>query len=94
MPFPPPIISFNHSTFVRIYHPIHSFPRIEFLSLHAFDGSNGTIGFHYDTAIVACGILAGSRWDGYLTETRGGGLGWGRMTYYKESSIVSMYLWR
>lgn len=28
-------------------------------------------GIHYGTVITACGIIAGNRWDGYLSITRG-----------------------
>lgn len=36
------------------------------LTLSAFD--NG--GIHYETALVACAIVAGNRWDGYFKTTR------------------------
>jgi hypothetical protein len=29
-------------------------------------------GIHHDTAKIACGILAGNRWDGYFTEDKAG----------------------
>ncbi|KAK5140167.1 hypothetical protein LTR04_003128, partial [Oleoguttula sp. CCFEE 6159] len=39
-------------------------------ALFAFDRRNGAL--HYGTAHLACAIVAGNAWDGYLTETRMG----------------------
>ena len=63
-------ISSNLSHQIRFRHPGYPDSNNILLRLPAFDHPEG--GFHYDTAITACGILAGNRWDGWLTESREG----------------------
>jgi hypothetical protein len=40
------------------------------LALQAHDHPTG--GLHHETARIACGIVAGNAWNGYLSETVGG----------------------
>lgn len=40
------------------------------IAFTAYDSLDG--GIHHETARIACGILCGNRWDGYLTETSDG----------------------
>lgn len=63
---------------VRIFHPDYgTIPisnntqppsRDALISVPAFDDG----GIHYDTIRIACGILAGNRWDGYFSLERDG----------------------
>lgn len=55
---------------VEIKHP--SYPDITniLIAFTAYDSLDG--GIHHETARIACGILCGNRWDGYLTETSDG----------------------
>lgn len=55
-------ISFRHPG-----QPLDQGPN-KILELPAFD--NG--GLHVGTALIACGIIAGNRWDGWLTKELGG----------------------
>lgn len=47
---------------VEFKHPAYPAGFDTFLKLPAFDHPDG--GLHYNTAKVACGIIAGNRWDG------------------------------
>lgn len=60
-----PTVSTDPRHKVTIHHPGYDSEDDELLTLLAFDRPNG--GLHYETAIVICGIIAGNRWDGYLT---------------------------
>jgi HNH endonuclease len=63
-------ISSNPSHQIRFRHPGYPDSNNILLKLPAFDHPEG--GFHHDTAITACGIVAGNRWNGWLTESREG----------------------
>ncbi len=63
-------ISHNPSHRIEFKHPAYTDNCNTFLVLAAFDHPNG--GLHYNTARIACGIIAGNRWDGYFTATRDG----------------------
>jgi len=52
----------KHKVIIR--HPGYANEGDTLLTLPAFDRRSG--GLHYDTARVACGIIAGNRWDGYF----------------------------
>ncbi len=52
----------KHKVIIR--HPGYASEGDTLLTLPAFDKRIG--GLHYDTARVACGIIAGNRWDGYF----------------------------
>lgn len=53
----------KHKVIIR--HPGYENEVDTLLTLPAFDRSSG--GLHYGTARVACGIIAGNRWDGYFS---------------------------
>ncbi len=63
-------ISHNPSHRIEFKHPAYTDGCNTFLLLAAFDHRDG--GLHYNTALNACGVVAGNRWDGYFTATRGG----------------------
>jgi len=52
----------KHKVIIR--HPGYANEGDTLLTLPAFDRRSG--GLHYGTARVACGIIAGNRWDGYF----------------------------
>jgi HNH endonuclease len=52
---------------VSFYHPAYQ-DDAPFLTLPALDGPAG--GIHYDTARIACGVIANNRWDGYFSRER------------------------
>lgn len=58
----------DHRVFLR--HPGYPDTGNILLALPALDHPQG--GIHYETARVACAILANNRWDGFLTETQTG----------------------
>src|SRR5438045_646943 len=60
----------NPALRIDFCHPGYNFPHDTLLTLHAFDHPDG--GIHYNTAFVACAIVAGNAWHGYFTETRDG----------------------
>ena len=62
----------NRNELVKFRHPGYSdaYDQNVFLSLHAFDRAGG--GIHYNTALVACAIVAGNAWEGYFTTQRQG----------------------
>lgn len=62
--------SINPKHKVIIRHPGYANDGDILLTLPAFDRSSG--GLHYDTAKVACGIIAGNRWDGYFARDNEG----------------------
>lgn len=55
---------------VMFHHPGYPLGQDILLTLYGFDHDHG--GLHVGTALIACGIVSGNRWDGYLTETRRG----------------------
>ncbi|KAI9767866.1 MAG: hypothetical protein M1840_005359 [Geoglossum simile] len=62
---------YANSTFrIHFCHPAYDPPGDVFLTLYAFDHTNG--GIHHRTALTACGVLANNAWNGYFTETRDG----------------------
>ena len=61
-------VEFRHRVFIR--HPGYSFPHNVLLFFGARDHAKG--GIHHETARIACGIVAGNRWDGYFTENLNG----------------------
>ncbi|KAI9824709.1 MAG: hypothetical protein M1819_000804 [Sarea resinae] len=69
---PTTAFSGNPNHFVNIKHPGYPdrYGQNILLSLSAFDQQEG--GLHYGTAIVACGLVVGNIWDGYLTRERDG----------------------
>lgn len=60
-----PIVSNN----ISFRHPGYDDVRNTLLIMPALDPGGG---IHHDTAKIACGILAGNRWDGYFTEDKAG----------------------
>jgi hypothetical protein len=58
----------NSNNWINIRHPGYDDECNVLLLLYAFDHPLG--GIHYQTALTACGILAGNRWDGVLTTSR------------------------
>jgi hypothetical protein len=60
----------NPALRIDFCHPGYEFPHDTLLTLHAFDHPGG--GIHHNTALVACAIIAGNHWHGYLTEMRDG----------------------
>ena len=64
----PPLIKHQ----IRFRHPGYSDDRLQnvLLTMYAFDHPDG--GLHYGTAFLACAIIAGNIFDGYLTDTRDG----------------------
>jgi hypothetical protein len=58
----------NSRNWIHIRHPGYEDDCNVLLLLYAFDHPLG--GTHYQTALTACGILAGNRWDGVLTTSR------------------------
>lgn len=54
----------KHKVIIR--HPGYANEGDTLLTLPAFDRRSG--GLHYGTARVACGIIAGNRWDGYFAK--------------------------
>ncbi|KAL8711531.1 MAG: hypothetical protein Q9225_007096 [Loekoesia sp. 1 TL-2023] len=59
-------VSANPKHRVLILHPGYTEAQATLLSLAAFDRAAG--GLHFDTARIACGIIAGNRWDGFFTK--------------------------
>lgn len=55
---------------IEFKHPSYPSEYNTFLVYPALDHPSG--GLHYNTAKIACGIIAGNRWDGYFTTTRDG----------------------
>lgn len=55
---------------VRIHHPAYKDDSYTLIAFIGLDHPAG--GIHHETARIACAILAGNRWDGFLTETRTG----------------------
>ncbi len=51
---------------VTILHPAYEFPGNVLLVFNATDHPSGAI--HHETARIACGIIAGNRWNGYFTK--------------------------
>jgi hypothetical protein len=60
----------NPNLRIDFLHPGYEQPHNVLFTLHGFDYENG--GIHHNTALVACGIIAGNQWHGYFTESRGG----------------------
>lgn len=58
----------NSKNWIQIRHPGYDDGNNTLLLLYALDHPLG--GIHYQTALTACGILAGNRWDGVLTPSR------------------------
>jgi hypothetical protein len=58
----------NSKNWITIRHPGYDDECNVLLLLCAFDHPLG--GIHYQTALTACGILAGNRWDGTLTTSQ------------------------
>ncbi|KAM5471087.1 hypothetical protein MauCBS54593_003425 [Microsporum audouinii] len=55
---------------VSIHHPAYNDDSYTLIAFIGLDHPAG--GIHHETARIACAILAGNRWDGFLTETRTG----------------------
>lgn len=55
---------------VTILHPAYEPPGDVLIVFNATDDTWGAI--HHETARIACGIIAGNRWDGYFTIKRDG----------------------
>ncbi len=53
---------------VAFHHPSYESTRL--FDIPAFDGESG--GIHHGTALLFCGIIADSAWDGWLSETKNG----------------------
>jgi hypothetical protein len=58
----------NHRVYLR--HPGYSDMGNILMVLPALDHPQG--GIHYETARIACAIIANNRWEGFLTELRTG----------------------
>ncbi|KAH6637171.1 hypothetical protein F5144DRAFT_569826 [Chaetomium tenue] len=60
---------------IKFLHPGYRQGNAVFLSLLALDdggGNNGGGGIDFDTALAACGLIAGNRWsDGFFSSDRG-----------------------
>ncbi|KAI4127093.1 MAG: hypothetical protein LQ338_003379 [Usnochroma carphineum] len=63
-------ISIDHDHLVEFKHPAYPGECDTFLVVSALDHPSG--GLHYDTAKVACGIIAGNNWEGYFTAEKNG----------------------
>ncbi|KAL8910210.1 MAG: hypothetical protein Q9171_004483 [Xanthocarpia ochracea] len=63
-------ISHDPSHRIEFKHPAYTDGCNTYLVLAALDHPHG--GLHYNTALVACGIIAGNRWDGYFRAARDG----------------------
>ena len=59
-----------HTRTISFHHPGYAHPNDVFLILLASDHSSG--GLHHLTALTACGIVAGSRFDGYFSTAPNG----------------------
>ncbi|KAL8942839.1 MAG: hypothetical protein Q9211_001225 [Gyalolechia sp. 1 TL-2023] len=69
-------ISTNPSHRIDFKHPAYPAGSDSFLILYAFDHPDG--GLHYNTAKVACGIIAGNNWEGsFRKEVNGPNLPFG-----------------
>ena len=55
---------------VCLRHPGYNDTANTLMTLAALDHPEG--GIHYETARIACAIVANNKWDGFLTETRSG----------------------
>lgn len=55
---------------INFRHPGYSDSNNILFILPGLDHNEG--GIHFATALDACGIVAGNRWDGFFKETRGG----------------------
>lgn len=63
-------ISTNPYHRINFKHPSYPSEYDTFLTLPANDHPNG--GLHYNTAKIACGIVANNRWDGHFTVEKNG----------------------
>lgn len=80
-PAQPPNINFRHPGYKDGYNRLLILPTLD----------NG--GIHYETALIACAILANNRWDGWFTEEQGGdrvhvpddGILWEQNYYFRVS---------
>ena len=54
---------------IRFRHPGYDDPDNLLLAMPALDPGGG---IHHATARIACGIIAGNRWDGYFTTDKAG----------------------
>ncbi|MCJ1348393.1 hypothetical protein MMC31_006625 [Peltigera leucophlebia] len=59
-----------HLQLISFHHPGYAHPNDIILQLLASDDPSG--GLHHLTALTACGIVAGNRFDGYFSTTRNG----------------------
>jgi hypothetical protein len=59
-------ISTNPYHRIEFRHPAYPADYDVFLTLPALDHPSG--GLHFDTAKVACGVVAGNRWDGHFEQ--------------------------
>jgi hypothetical protein len=55
---------------VTFRHPGYSDEHNIIMVLPALDDAQG--GLHHETALIACAVVAGNRWDGFLSEQRTG----------------------
>jgi hypothetical protein len=69
-----PTLSFSGSrnNTIKIKHPGYpdDYEQNVLMMLYAFDCQGG--GLHYDTALIACTLVAGNAWNGYFTLERDG----------------------
>lgn len=63
--FPDRSTHFNTLLFT-ILHPAYESPANVLFVFNATD--HPSVAIHYETARIACGIIAANRWDGYLTK--------------------------
>ena len=59
-----------HAQTISFHHPGYAHPNDIFLTLLAPDHPSG--GLHHLTALTACGIVAGNRFDGYFSTAPNG----------------------
>ena len=71
LPFPPPEVhSLPPQQLVWICHPGYSDDENILITINAVDHQRR--GIHFGMAHIACGIIAGNRWDGYFTQAKDG----------------------
>ncbi|KAF3768226.1 hypothetical protein M406DRAFT_354865 [Cryphonectria parasitica EP155] len=59
--------------FIEFCHPGYEYPHNVLFRLPALDKCDGKAGVHHETARLACCILAGNAWEGWLTAKEPGG---------------------
>ncbi|KAL8724576.1 MAG: hypothetical protein Q9166_007871 [cf. Caloplaca sp. 2 TL-2023] len=60
------VLTSQQPPWIIVRHPAYLAPGNVLLRLPRIDSTNGA--FHQETLRIACGIIAGNRWDGFFTE--------------------------